>query len=200
MPSLQGMLDWAVYWCNRENVGYNQAYRTMQVYNDITWFDCSSFTFFAMWLGGGFDLSQFGYSTDLADYTSIPRRQNAWVVTSGVHSMENCLPTLGWTQYNVGDIEWQPGDILTIPRQHTEIVYSVSPRMSMGARTSQLPLADQVAIHSTSKTGYWQKIWRYGSEPPTPPTPPVPPIPPSTDKHTMPLWLYQRPWWKYGGF
>lgn len=164
MSSLQGAFDWEVDWCNRANVGYDQDYRNMQVYNGITWFDCSSFTFFALWLGGGFDVGSLGFSTNLSDYTSIPNTANAWVV----HTMEQYLPSLGWTSYNIGQISPQAGDIVVKDYQHCEMVYSASPLATMGARNPNLPLVDQVSIHQVTDLTWYDRIWRYGSTPPTP--------------------------------
>lgn len=180
MPNLQGMYDWAVDWCNRANVAYDQSYRTMQVRpsDSCTCFDCSSFTFFALWLGGGWDLSPYGYSTSLSDYTSIPRTANAWAVTG----MVRCLPGLGWNAYNIGSITPQAGDIVVKTAQHCEIVYSDSPLTLMGARNSSLPLDDQVSIHQVSSLSWYDQIWRYGAGP----TPPVPGDMPVS------IWLLKR--------
>lgn len=167
MSSLQGAFDWAVAWCNRSNVGYDQSYRNMQVHNGVTWFDCSSFTFFALWQGGGFDVGSLGFSTNLSDYTSIPNTANAWVV----HTMEEYLPDLGWVVNNIGDIAPSPGDIVVRNYEHCEMVYSTAPLATMGARNPNLPLNDQVAIHQVSDLSYYDRIWRFGSTPPTPPTP-----------------------------
>ena len=177
MSSIRDMLAWAVDWAGRANVGYSQTYRTMQTYNGITYFDCSSFTFFAMWLGGAFDLSQFGFSTNLSDYTSIPRSANAWAVTG----MVRCLPTLGFSSY-ANNITPQAGDIVVKTAQHCEIVYDTNPLQLVGARNSSLPLADQVAIHQVSSLSWYDQIWRYGGGP-DPPTPPGLPVP---------IWLLKR--------
>ena len=147
MSSIRDMLAWAVDWAGRANVGYSQTYRTMQTYNGITYFDCSSFTFFAMWLGGAFDLSQFGFSTNLSDYSSYAN---------------NITP--------------QAGDIVVKTAQHCEIVYDTNPLQLVGARNSSLPLADQVAIHQVSSLSWYDEIWRYGGGP-DPPTPPGLPVP-----------------------
>lgn len=177
MSSLQDAFNWAVDWCNRANVGYDQDYRNMQVHNGVTWFDCSSFTFFALWQGGGFDVGSLGYSTNLSDYTSIPNTANAWVV----HTMEQDLPSLGWTVYNIGQISPQAGDIVVKHYQHCEMVYSTSPLATMGARNPDLPLADQVSIHTVTDLSWYDRIWRYGGTPPTPPTP-----------GAFPPWLMKR--------
>lgn len=179
MNDIRGMIQWAESWAVRANVGYDQTYRTMQVRPDdgVTCFDCSSFTFFAMWLGGDFDLSQFGFSTNLSDYTSIPRTANAWAVTG----MVRCLPILGFVSY-ANNITPQIGDIVVKTAQHCEMVYNTSPLQLVGARNSRPPLADQVAIHNVSNLSWYDQIWRYGGGP-DPPTPPGQPIP---------IWLLRK--------
>lgn len=173
--NLQGMFDWAVNMCNAANVGYSQTYRNYETVNGITYFDCSSFTFFALWLGGGFDVGHFGYSTNLSDYQN--RLENAWIVTE----MINCLQAAGWTRMDPEQVQWLPGDILAKTRTHTEICYSNSPLQTMGARNPNLPLADQVSIHGAS-TGYYDVLLRYNAGPGPHPQPTQP----------MPIWLLKR--------
>lgn len=192
--NLQGMFNWAVQWCNRANVAYDQSYRTMQVRpsDGCTCFDCSSFTFFALWLGGGFDFSPYGYSTDINDYTAIPRRENAWIVNT---NMYNILEAAGWNRFVFDANTVEPGDLLIVDddshdHYHTEICYSVNPLVIMGARNPNIALDDQVAIHTSYE--YWQFGFRWGDVPPTPPGP----VPPS-DRRKMPLMYYLKPYWKY---
>ena len=185
MFNLQGMYDWAVAMCNAPNVGYSQLYRNYMTVNGITYFDCSSFVFFAMWLGGGLDVGALGYSTNLSDYKN--GLANAWAVSGEAYA----LNLLGWQQVNVAQQYWEPGDILVRTRAHTEIVYSVSPYMSMGAHTdydshgNPVPLADQVSIVSASSN--WDQVWRD-------PNSPVPPVPPPFPRihGPMPGWLLKR--------
>ena len=154
MYSRQGAFDWAVQMCNAPDVGYSQRYRNYKTVDGITYFDCSSFMFFALWLGGGLDVGSLGFSTTLSDYQN--GLANAWVVAT----MVNYLRQLGWQQISMSDTSlWLPGDILVKTRTHTEMINSMNPMQSMGARNSSLPLADQVAIHSFS-TGYYDQIWR----------------------------------------
>lgn len=177
MSSLQGAYNWAVNMCNRSMTAYDQSYRNMQVRpsDQRTCFDCSSFTFFALWLGGQFDVGSLGYSTTLSDYTSIPNTANAWVVSTA----EAGLPSLGWTCYNIGQITPQAGDIVIKIAEHCEFVYSASPLQLMGARNSSLPYDDQIAIHTVSDLSWYDHIWRYGGTPPTPGNP-------------VPVWLLKR--------
>lgn len=181
MPNLQQMFNWAVNWCNRSNVGYDQSYRNMQVRpsDQVTCFDCSSFTFFAMWQGGGFDIPSLGFPSDLSGYTQVPHlpNHNAW----DVPMMESFLPALGWTSYPVGTIQPQAGDICVITNQHCEIMYEGAQYIMMGARNPGLPLVDQVSIHTVGQIYFdanFNTIWRYGTGP-TPPTPGFP----------IPIWL-----------
>ena len=179
----QGMFNWAVNWCNRANVGYWDSFpeRNQQTINGITYYDCSSFTFFACWLGGGLDVGSLGYSTNLADYHNGV--VNAWTVTS----MISALTYAGWNIIPITNAtsNLQPGDILAKIHTHTEIFYSNNPVQTMGARNSSLPLADQVSIHTTSLSyiqGYYDYIIRpNGVVPPTP-----------TQRRGIPLWMLLR--------
>lgn len=206
---LQGMFDWAVYWCNKPNVEYwmSASRRNMREIDGITYFDCSSFVFFAVWLGGGYDIGQLGYPTDLEGYKTKQGADgyNAWVV----HTMTPKLPKIGFTRLNPNTEVWQPGDILSwynsrTGNGHTEICYA-RPRVTMGAhgRKNRTP-ADMVSINNFNiQADYYQDLWRYSGE--TPVTPPEPPLPPDPDpggnagvdtgKRT-PFIYYMKPYWK----
>lgn len=208
--SLQGMFDWAVEWCNKPNVEYwmSASRRNMRTIDGITYFDCSSFVFFAVWLGGGYDIGSLGYPTDLEKYKTMEGQDgyNAWVV----HTMTPKLPKIGFTRYNPEMVAWQPGDILSwynarTGEGHTEICYA-TPRRTMGAhgRKNRTP-DDMVSINTgNTKVGYYQDLWRFSGETPiTPPDPPLPPDPnpggdpgDSGDKSKMPLMFYMKPYWK----
>lgn len=177
MPNLRGVLSFARSWANQSNVAYDQSYRNMQIRpsDNCICFDCSSFTFFSLWLGGNFDVGSLGYSTTLSDYTSIPNTANAWTV----YWMEYFLPNLGWTRYNIGAITPRAGDIVAKTEEHCEIVNSSTPLALVGARNSSLPLEDQVAIHNVYDLSWYDSIWRYGDGP-EPPTNP------------LPIWLLKR--------
>lgn len=174
---LTGAMQWAVEMCNNPNVGYSQSLRNYQSSNGRTYFDCSSFTFFALWLGGGLDVGAFGYPTNLSLYQS--GQANAWIVTS----MISALRGDGWWDMPTATSNWQPMDILAKTRTHTEFCYSQSPLQIMGARNSSLPFVDQVAIHP-GYPDYFNVVLRYPEgEPPTPPIPGSKP---------MPIWLLKR--------
>lgn len=171
----------------------------MRTVNGVTYFDCSSFTFYALWLGGGFDFTKFGYPADLSLYQT--GKANAWIVNQ---NMYNILEQSGWVQLNPMSVTWQQGDILIRRGEHTEFAYSNSPLMSMGARGrfnsdgSPRPLDEQVAIHTTSNNGYWNMLYRYSGQPEPPSPPPVPPIPPHpVQEDKMPLFMMLKPYWRY---
>lgn len=178
--SLQGMLQWAVDRAADPYVAYSQTYRNYRTINGITYFDCSSFVFFAMWLGGGLDVSQFGYSTDLQAY----RDGNAY--SPALSGDLAIFRAIGCQQVSLDPANWQPGDFLVKTRTHIEMCYSLSPLQQVGARTDSLPPADQVAVHSLSG-GYYDQVWRYpGAVPPTPPDPG------HREHGPLPLWLLKR--------
>lgn len=188
--SPQGMLNWAAAMCNMADVGYSQTYRNYQTVNGITYFDCSSFVFFALWLGGGMDVassvlpSWLRKSTNLQDYKD--GNANAWTVTP----ITQALNYFGWSQVNVDPQYWLPGDILVKTSTHVEICYSApSPLEEAGAHgTGQgtLPLADQVSIRPTY-SGYYDQVWRDSSQPT-----PVPPGPGHRTHGPMPAWLLKQ--------
>ena len=209
--SLQGVLNWSVEWCAKDHVQYwmKAPQRNMVTLDGITYFDCSSFVFFAMWLGGGFNVKTYGYSNVLTDYTQVwenengvlVNKANAWTVTP----MEACLKKAGWVKILPGDeISPKPGDIMVKTKQHTEICYSTTPFKTMGARNPSLSPPEQVAIH-TSNLSYWD-CWYHLPEPeppdppeppPTPPEPPAP-VPPYPPGKKMNIMLMLKPYWKYG--
>lgn len=133
--------EWAVSVCKSDNVGYSQDYRNQQTVNGVTYYDCSSFIWYALLVGG------FNVST--ANGSSYP------FTTS---SMGNVLTKLGFTQMSTST-QWKAGDIL-LRTGHTEMVY-VGYR-TMGAHNSSLPLADQVSINDYgSSPSDWEVLYRY---------------------------------------
>ena len=185
---LQAAYNWIEAQCNDPDVRYSQAYRNMRTVSGLTYFDCSSLMFFGLWLGGGFPIGDYGYSTTLTDYTSPTPGHvaNAWIV----QTMEPVLVQAGWVDVRLDmPEEWLPGDILIKYNSwHTEMVYSPQPNlMQMGARNSSLPAADQVSIHSLY-TGYYDRILRDPSQP----TPTPGPGPHPGPSKSMPIWLIKR--------
>lgn len=156
MPDINTAYSWSISTCNASNVGYSQNYRNQQTYNGITYYDCSSFIWYAL-RAGDFDvtgayLTALGYAyTGNAITTSNER---AW------------LTALGFTQVDINGT-WQAGDILW-RSGHTEMVYSggTASGRTMGAHTSSVSLANQVSINSyTSSASSWTSLWRYGNTP-----------------------------------
>ena len=135
--------NWAVNTCNKDKVGYSQAYRNQQRVNGITYYDCSSFIWYAL-KSGGYKVVQANGGSSYPFTTS---------------SMRPVLQALGFQQVPI-TAEWKPGDILW--RQgHTEMVYNG--RVTMGAHSSSYPLAQQVSINSNpSSPSSWSQCWRDG--------------------------------------
>ena len=177
MPfNLQGMYDWSVQQCQRSDVAYSQTYRNQQIDPSTgnTCYDCSSFTFFACWLGGGLDVGALGYSTNIADYHN--GSANAWTVTPMIRALESLT---GWQSLDPRTAAWQAGDILAKTRTHCEICYA-PPTQTMGAHNT----ARGVTINNfQTGTTYYDVLLRYtGSPGPYPPGPMLP----------MPIWLIKR--------
>lgn len=148
MPSITIAYKWAVETCNNPNVGYDQTWRNQQTVNGITYYDCSSFVWYAL-KAGGWDVEAAYKAATGTDYWG-----NAWVT----QNMDVALRYLGFTRYDarVGS-NWHDGDILlnTGGSEHTEMVYNAQNHQSMGAHTYSIPLVDQVSIRSYSSLGYW---------------------------------------------
>lgn len=149
MPNINTAYNWCVSTCNAPNVGYSQTYRNAQVHDGITYYDCSSFTWFALRYGG-FDVIG-AYNAKIGTYHG-----NAWVV----HTMEWALPWLGFTRYNAKTQPWANGDIMS-RSGHTEVVYDAQRKRTMGAHTNKRPLVDQVSISTYSSANSWTYGWHY---------------------------------------
>lgn len=135
---------WAVNTCNAPNIGYSQQYRNQQTVGGITYYDCSSFVWYAL-VNAGFNLTGYPFATP---------------------SMDSKLKELGFTRYNSADVIWKPFDILWTTG-HTEICYkgdSVKGRgVTMGAHQGGIPLADQVSINNFGSTSSgFPVLYRYG--------------------------------------
>lgn len=164
-------IDGALRWCAAHQgvgYGYSQVYRTMQTVEGVTFFDCSSYAFFSLWLGGGVDVGGFGYDTDLTHYTSIPNTAFA----PNLYGVEAMCRELGAAR--IDDLrELQNGDLLVKADEHCEWVYDAERLLQVGARNSSLPAGEQVAIHSLYP-GYYDYIWRFNGAPPA---------------HSIPVWM-----------
>ena len=156
MPDINTAYSWSISTCNAPNVGYSQPYRNQKTVNGITYYDCSSFIWYAL-KAGGFDVegayrTALGYAYSGNAITTSDER--AW------------LTALGFTQVNINN-QWNAGDILW-RSGHTEMVYSggVGEGVTMGAHSANMALANQVSINSSSTpASSWTSLWRYGNTP-----------------------------------
>ena len=144
MPNINESYQWAVNTCNAPNVGYSQQYRNQQTINGITYYDCSSFIWYAL-LNGGFPMGNYN--------NGIP---------FNTRNMGPILIALGFTASIATAVEpWLPGDIVW-RSGHTEMVYDGY--VTMGAHYPGIPLADQVSINSGPVApSAWTTLYRYGS-------------------------------------
>lgn len=149
-PSIQKAYQWAIDTCNKDNVGYSQAYRNQQTVNGITYYDCSSFINYAL-VAGGFIT------------TSYAPNHNAFTTVT----MRNALIQLGFKRVTDGTLK--AGDIGVSNNsqlQHTEMVYEVSEDGKtarwMGAHTDGVALANQVSISDTWVGLWFDELYRYG--------------------------------------
>lgn len=142
MPSIQTAYNWAIEVCADPNVGYSQDYRNQREVNGVTYYDCSSFIWYAL-LAGGFDCVK-------------ANGNDTWpFVTS---TMARVLPLLGFQKYSPTQ-PWKPGDIL-LRTGHTEMAFDKD--RTMGAHSSKVPLEQQVSINANpSSASSWNELYRY---------------------------------------
>lgn len=152
MPNITAAYQWAIAKCQQANVGYSQAYRDERTVNGITYYDCSSFIWYAL-IAGGFDcVAAHGGDT--------------WPFTT--YDMAPALTALGFEQVSLSG-EWKPGDI-GLSEEHTEMVYrgGIGQGVCMGAHTDGYSLEWQVSIGTEGNADYitdasrWTSLWRYG--------------------------------------
>lgn len=156
MPDLNQFIQWCIETCNKDNVGYSQAYRNQQTVNGITYYDCSSFVNFGLNAGGFATPNYAPYHNAFTTYTEVTE-----------------LTRLGFKEVDLNG-EWQQGDILW-RASHTEVVYAggTGHGRTMGAHSSKYTLARQVSINGfNSYAKSWSKLFRYsgsgGTEPSKP--------------------------------
>lgn len=144
MPSITNAYQWAIRACNAPNVGYSQNYRNQQTINGITYYDCSSFIYYAL-IAGGFPLDP-----------------KAWPFVTW--TMGGVMLGMGFVKVPVMGAHL-PGDILVANNgywQHTEMIYQGL--RTMGAHGSSRPLPDQVSINDyDTPLDRWDECYRFGS-------------------------------------
>lgn len=147
MPDINAAYQWAINVCNDPNVRYSQSYREHRTINGLTYYDCSSFIYYALRAGGW----------NLPDGQAFSTR-----------SEEATLQRLGW--HLVADGSVLPGDI-GWKSGHTEMAYSSgsgNTAVFMGAHGQNgIAGPNQVSIGTSSggpsSRRSFTHIWRYGS-------------------------------------
>lgn len=152
-PDINMAYQWAINTCNAPNIGYSQEHRNQETVSGITYYDCSSFIWYAL-IAGGFDCVTANGGSD-------------WPFTT--ETMPTVLPQLGFQSTSLTGV-WKPGDI-GLSATHTEMVYTggTGQGICMGAHTWDATIDNQVSIGSHSgDTSYvspssrWSSLWRYG--------------------------------------
>ena len=153
MPDINAAYRWAIDTCNAPRVGYSMTWRDQQVVNNITYYDCSSFIWYALTEGGGFPIPRPPFAT--GGMLSALTDAGFQIITA---------PGAGTVCY--------PGDILWHNHGpaggHTEMVFAggSGEARTMGAHGSSLPLTDQVSINSgyvAFSTVGWEYLARWGA-------------------------------------
>ena len=143
MPSISDAYQWAIDKCNEANIGYSQQYRNQQTVDGITYYDCSSFVWYAL-KAGGFDVvSAYG-----SQYPFVTA------------NMEATLLALGFTRYDATSSPWSNGDIMW-KTGHCEIVYDATRYYTMGAHDADRPLVDQVSIAYVDNRNFYTYGYHY---------------------------------------
>lgn len=153
MPDLTKAYNWAIDECNKPNVGYSQNYRNQQTVGGVTYYDCSSFIWYAL-KAGNFDVNSAYKVATGYDYSG-----NA--ITT--HNLEKWLRALGFASVDINGV-WKPSDIVWRVG-HTEIVYRGGNAcgITMGAHSSTYELDRQVSINTSESTKeQYSSLWRYG--------------------------------------
>lgn len=162
MPDINRAYTWAIQTCNAPDVRYSMTWREQQTVNGLTYYDCSSFIWYAL-KAGGWSLSGGAFRTaQMAAY----------------------LPTLGFRSVPITG-KWLPGDIVlrqagqlaNYSNGHTEMVYRSGETngtgITMGAHADwfylndgtiyYVPAEDQVSIiNYVAGTDRYTTLWRYG--------------------------------------
>ena len=158
MPDINAAYRWAIETCNNPNVGYpdlntHPEWRNQVTVDGITYYDCSSFIWYAL-KAGGFDVA----TAHGSNYPFTTRDMGATLLALGFRSVSKTGQIL-------------PGDIGVHNRGssayagHTEMCYTGGngAGIFMGAHGHWRPLAEQVAINTDVTQGtFWDTIYRYG--------------------------------------
>lgn len=158
MPDINAAYRWAIETCNNPNVGYpdlntHPEWRNQVTVDGVTYYDCSSFIWYAL-KAGGFDVA----TAHGSNYPFTTRDMGATLLALGFRSVSKTGQIL-------------PGDIgvhnrgSTAYAGHTEMCYTGGngAGIFMGAHGHWRPLAEQVAINTyTTQGNFWDTIYRYG--------------------------------------
>ena len=144
-PNINKAYQWAINTCNAPNIGYSQTWRYQKTVNGVTYYDCSSFIWYAL-KDGDFPLTGYAFTT---------------------RTMISILLSIGFQEYAITG-EWKPGDVLW-RSGHTEMVYTggMGQGVTMGAHgdlSDGYALPDQVSIKPYTSYAYeWTRLFRYGN-------------------------------------
>lgn len=143
MPDINISYQWGINTCNAPNIGYSQTYRNQRTVNGITYYDCSSFIWYAL-MAGGWDVVG---AHDGDTWPVVTSEEIGW------------LQRLGWTEVSRSEISnadvcWRPG--------HTEMVYDATTGQTMGAHSSSYPLDRQVSITSGDTASNFTRFFTAG--------------------------------------
>lgn len=158
MPDINISYRWAIDTCDRDDVGYpnletHPEWRDQVTVDGITYYDCSSFIWYAL-KAGGFDVA----AAHGSNYPFTTRDMGATLLALGFRTVSKTGQIL-------------PGDIGVHNRGssayagHTEMCYTGGNGAGiwMGAHSHWKPLPDQVSIDTDVYQGtYWDTIYRYG--------------------------------------
>lgn len=146
--NINAAYTWEIQTCNSGHCAYSMQLRNQITQNGITYYDCSSFQWFA--------LKQAGFDVVAAN------GGQTWPWTTP--TMRNGLLYLGFQELPITG-EWKPGDIVVNPnpgaKGHTEMVYQGgnAQGICMGARGSGVSIATWV---TTAASGAYSQLFRYG--------------------------------------
>ena len=162
--------QWAIQTCNAPNVGYSQGYRNQVTRNGITYYDCSSFIWYALKAGGFHPQNYYGIDYPFVTADMLP-----------------VLLNMGFVDVDPRG-QWFPGDIMLRKLNeigdragHVEMVYQANSGAQIGSGTCMgahwdflyddagneiwLPLEQQVSIawYETRGGADWTHCLRWGN-------------------------------------